>query len=163
MSLSRAKLNFSHVERTTVEDIVYVANNIRQADADEIQASVGIPVLISLFRSWTSSWKTETIFNPEGMPVGIYGAVADNYGNSIVWMVATDGLIKIAKDFIKHCSPIIDNFNHTSPVLYNVVDARNHVHIRWLKKLGFKIINKHKYWGVEKRLFYKFVRIMPNV
>ena len=49
-------------------------------------------------------------------------------------------------------------FNHYS-VLFNVVDARNTVHIRWIKHMGFTFVAEHAEWGPEKRLFYEFVRI----
>lgn len=163
MYQNQVRHKFSHVEKTTSSDVLYMSSHLRKSDVNEVKAATGLPIIIALFRSWFSSYKCETIFNPQGIPVGLYGAVLDTQGNSIVWMVATDGLLEIARDFIKHCEPIVDNFNHISPVLYNVVDARNKVHIRWLKHLGFVMINKYKYWGVEKRLFYKFVRIMPNV
>jgi hypothetical protein len=44
-------------------------------------------------------------------------------------------------------------------VLFNVVDARNTVHIRWIKHMGFTFVAEHAEWGPEKRLFYEFVRI----
>jgi len=45
------------------------------------------------------------------------------------------------------------------PVLFNVVDSRNEVHVRWLQWMGFTFIKKHSEYGPEKRPFYEFVRI----
>ena len=43
-------------------------------------------------------------------------------------------------------------------LLFNVVDSRNKVHIRWLKWLDFKFIADIPEFGVEKRMFHQFVK-----
>ena len=44
-------------------------------------------------------------------------------------------------------------------MIWNYVDARNVVHIKWLKWLGFTIINKHNQFGIGRIPFYEFVKI----
>ena len=41
-------------------------------------------------------------------------------------------------------------------ILWNFIDSRNTVHLRWIKWCGFKLINK-KY--IDKIKFYEFIRI----
>lgn len=48
-------------------------------------------------------------------------------------------------------------------ILYNNIDARNTVHIKWLQWLGFTFIQELPNYGVEQRLFYQFVRIKTHV
>ena len=45
------------------------------------------------------------------------------------------------------------------PILFNFVDARNTTHVKWIKYMGFSIIQEHATFGVEGRLFYEFAKI----
>jgi hypothetical protein len=43
--------------------------------------------------------------------------------------------------------------------LWNIVDARNELHIRWLKRFGFVALKKHPQVGPQGLPFFEFVRI----
>jgi len=63
------------------------------------------------------------------------------------------------RTFLKESKAQLAKLHEQYPVLFNVVDARNEVHVRWLRYMGFTFIRKHPNWGPEGRLFYEFVRI----
>ena len=46
-------------------------------------------------------------------------------------------------------------------LLYNWVDARNKVHVKWLRWLGFIFINKHH--NDQGIPFYEFVKVKTDV
>ena len=60
---------------------------------------------------------------------------------------------------ILYSKGVVEIFQKRYRVLYNFIDARNTLHIKWLKWCGFTFIQKHYDYGYEKRLFYEFVRI----
>jgi hypothetical protein len=78
-----------------------------------------------------------------------------------VWMVATDQLLDHQKEFLRYTHSFIDKLHDHYPLLFNWVDARNTVHLKWLKWSGFTFINYHEKWGPLGLPFYTFVRIRP--
>ena len=46
------------------------------------------------------------------------------------------------------------------PILWNFIDSRNEIHLRWIKWCGFKIINERYIDNVK---FYEFIRIKKYV
>ena len=59
----------------------------------------------------------------------------------------------LSPDDIRGCYPTNDFQKKV------VVDARNELHIKWLKFMGFKFIQRHENFGVAKLPFYEFLRI----
>ncbi len=91
--------------------------------------------------------------------VGVFGVV-EHQGNGIIWMVASDLLVtkKHSKKFIRQTKTWVNKLNDKYPLLFNVVDKSNEVHIRWLKWSGFTFI-KEKPWGAFGFPFIEFARI----
>lgn len=76
-----------------------------------------------------------------------------------VWLLGAQELNNYSLYFLRHCRSWVNKLQEDYIVLWNYVDARNKVHIRWLKWCGFtflRLINNH---GVEQRPFYEFERV----
>lgn len=80
-------------------------------------------------------------------------------GVGFVWMLATNGLSGIIRDFIRQTPLYLTLFHRSYPVLGNYVDERNEVHIRWLKRVGFTVIKRHPHFGFEQRPFLEVVKV----
>ena len=80
-----------------------------------------------------------------------------------LWLLATDNLKDIKFPFLKENKKVIDFLNTKYKILWNFVDCRNSLHIKWLKWCGFKFINKQKR-GVLNNLYigYKELIIGPS-
>ena len=63
------------------------------------------------------------------------------------------------RDFLRQSRIELKKVHKEFPVLFNYIDARNTVHLRWLKFMGFTIIKKLEIFGYEGRPFYEFVKI----
>jgi hypothetical protein len=61
--------------------------------------------------------------------------------------------------FLRKSKEVLAEMQKKYPLLFNVVDARNEVHVKWIGWLGFTFVKKHLNWGPEGRMFYEFVRI----
>ena len=142
----------------TLKDVEYLAPRLRFVDKQEILAASGLTPFDALKKSFDSSQICFTIVNPKDEPVGIFG-VAD-LGGVIggIWMLGTDNLASIQIAFLKECKKVIQLLNKKYKILWNHVDCRNQLHIKWLKWCGFKFINK-KNSGVLNKPFYEFIRI----
>ena len=146
---------------TTVEDIDYVSPRLRQADYNECLASTGQQPRGVLHRGLTLGDISLTLRAPNGDRVGLCGVVPCPAipEAGVVWMVATDDIYQHQTTFLRNSKKALQKLSEDYLVLFNCVDARNSVHIQWLKWMGFTFINKHENYGAEKRLFYEFVRI----
>ena len=134
----------SHFRLTTFEDIKYLAPRLRQADKEEILASVGLTPYEALMFGYLENVIVFTIVNKNNEPVAIFGIndVGQNVG--AIWLLATDKLKDIQYSFLRENKKVIDFLNTKYKILWNFVDCRNSLHIKWLKWCGFKFINKQK-------------------
>ena len=149
---------FSHFRLTTLEDIKYLAPRLRQTDKEEILAGIGKTPYHALLIGYLECAIVFTIVNPKNEPVGIFGVTDCGNGTGAIWLLATDGLAKIQIAFLKECRKVVNVLNKKYKILWNFVDCRNQLHIKWLKWCGFKFINKTN-WGVLNKPFYEFIRI----
>tara|TARA_S200000501_G_scaffold45870_1_gene37097 strand:- start:7401 stop:7895 length:495 start_codon:yes stop_codon:yes gene_type:complete len=149
---------YSHFRLSTLDDIKYLAPRLRKADKQEIISTNGYLPYYELLRGYKYSKIIFTIVNPKNEPVGIFGV--DDLGNSVggIWLVATDELATIQIAFLKQCREVVNFLNTKYKILWNYVDCRNKVHIKWLKWCGFTFINKTNY-GVLNKPFYEFIKI----
>ena len=148
----------SHFKLTTLEDIKYLAPRLRQEDKQEILAGSGLIPYYALLNGFQNSVIVFTIFNPKNKPVGIFGV--DDLGNGVggIWLLATKDLATIKIAFLKQCREVVKVLNQKYKILWNYVDCRNEVHIKWLKWCDFKFLRKTNY-GVLQKPFYEFIRI----
>ena len=147
-----------HLRVATEQDCIYLSKRLRKEDYQEIKAVSGLSPLISLLIGLEISDVPLVICNKKNNPVAMLGVVPQGLFGAIR-MVGTDELKKISLSFIRNCKGVCEILQKNYQLLNNFVDARNTLHINWLKWMGFTFINKHKQYGVERRLFYEFVKI----
>ena len=115
----------AHQRPSTILDVSWVADGMRQADVEEVKAQSGLTPRES-------------------------------------WMLGRDEMLTDVHDkweFLRQSRIHLANLHAMYPVLFNFVDARNTVHLRWLRWMGFTFISRNDNYGPEKRTFYEFVRI----
>ena len=59
--------------------------------------------------------------------------------------------------FLRESRKVVNLLNHKYKLLWNYVDCRNELHLRWLKWCGFKFLRKINY-GVNQKPFYEFIK-----
>lgn len=139
-------------------DELALAPVLRKADLQEIEAASGADPGDVLRWSAEQSAPACTIGH-EGKVVGMFGCVPDG----TVWLLGADALVQppLVRQFIKECRKYVDALPY--PLLHNLVDERNTVHIRWLQWMGFTFIGEPVLLGPNQIPFRKFVRIQPYV
>jgi hypothetical protein len=139
------------------DDLRHVATNMRSADRRECYASAGMHPELALLFALSVSEETHTLVNPAGTAVGICGIAAGHTPvDKQVWMLATDDLLRHRRLFHRE-SKLWFNQLTTKYTLWNFVDERNVVHIRWLKSLGcvFHGSKTSPYTGTQLLFFAK--------
>ena len=146
-----------HLRLASEIDCIYLSENLRKEDIQEIQAVTGLPPLLSLLTGLKMSSVPLVICNADCKPVAMLGVVPNGF-IGFIWMVGTDDLKKISLSFLRNSKDVCDVLKGKHQILHNYVDKRNKLHINWLKWMGFSIINEVNY-GIENRKFYEFVKI----
>jgi hypothetical protein len=140
----------------TLEDIEYLASNLRDIDKREIAAVSGRSTKAVLMSGATKSEYCKVAI-VDGVPMCIYGVSRAGAlsGVGYIWLLGTDEIDKHAVKFIRGCaiqiSEIVKDFN----LVENWCHAENKKTIRWLKWLGFTFEDPKPY-GRKKEMFHKF-------
>lgn len=148
--------------KCTQEDIDHLAPRLRKEDLDEIRAASGLSPREALMLGFAESEECHCIHDTDtGEPVAVFGVVpmAENPSIGIVWMLGSDDLKMHSMCFLRRSAEWVQRLHSRYPLLCNVIDARNEVHVRWLQWLGFQFIRDIPDYGPEQRLFYEFVRL----
>lgn len=154
------------IRQARKEDTHLLAPRLRKADLDEISASSGERPQLALLRGLHESEQCYSVLmHPEALPIAMFGIVrmSDNPSVGQVWLLGSDDIGFNSIGFLRRSKEWVELFQLQFPVLYNNIDARNTVHIKWLQWLGFQFINELPNYGNESRTFYHFVRIQTNV
>ncbi|TPI67597.1 hypothetical protein FJ420_01945 [Mesorhizobium sp. B3-1-3] len=148
------------IRRAKEADAVFLAPRLRAADRDEIQAALGMTpeAALPLFTNGNYVWAG---VEPNGEPFGLFGIdpVNGNPHLGIVWMVSTPAILKYRRDLLTMTPKWLKRLHRVRPLLGNHIDARNTLHIRWLRRMGFSFLRTHEEFGVEKRPFHEFARL----
>lgn len=153
-----------NIRPATMEDCLILGPILRKADKEEIQASSGDLPSDALLIGLRDSELCLSIVQDE-KPLAMFGVVrmAENPSVGQVWLLGTDEIKAHSMEFLRKSKEWVERLHRDFPVLYNNIDARNTVHIRWLQWLRFQFINELPSYGHEGRLFYHFVRITDHV
>lgn len=146
-----------NVRPSRILDARRVARNLRPADRREIAAFTRESAVRVLGDGILSSSPCYTITLSDGRPIGIFGTrESDHPESALVWLLGTNDLVTHSKTFLRFSRHFLEQFHEKYRLLYNVIDARNTVHLRWLEWLGFDLVQEIPKYGVEQRTFILF-------
>ena len=141
------------------EDVAYIAANMRSADIAEVQAATGREPEEALLDGLVAS-RCPLTFAPQGIPAAIFGVCQDPRNTYIgaPWLLATDEFPKHLRQIATFGPALLCALSWDFDYLQNYVDARNTIHIAWIKRLGFNLTRTVPEFGAEKRPFIHFER-----
>ena len=145
----------------TLEDVRDVVGRLRPSDEEECRAMYGVSPASFFNTLGYDPANTYAIFNDKGLNVALAGVSPREDGSAMIWMVATPDLEKHQLEFLRYSRIFINEVGEPYDLLFNWVDARNTVHVKWLQFCGFIIIRKHEVFGAEGKPFYEFCRVKP--
>lgn len=145
---------FNGFRESKFADVEYLHTRLRKADKQEILANSGQLPYHALLRGFFQSEVCFTIVDTKDVPVGMFGVGKEG----AIWLLASDDIYRIRFSFLRESRKVINFLNKKYPKLWNYVDCRNDLHIRWLKWCGFTFLQKVPY-GVLQKPFYEFIKI----
>ena len=129
----------SHVIRkATIEDAIYVSQNLRPADLSEIQGVGHTPFNVVLGILFCEDAFAFT--NHEGELAGIGGVIPDDEGNARIWVLCTPALNTMSRTFFRQGKQYVEVLTKPYKMVYATCDSRNKENHRFLKFLGFKAL-----------------------
>ena len=143
-----------YIHPCTVEAAIEVASNLREDDRRELVEGHGLDPMVVLPQA--SSWGSTVSFTvPDGRTAGLAGV-----GESgDVWMLCTPAVEDFPHTFAREARRFIDS--REEPLLCNIVDKRNRVHLKLLQYLGFKFLREVTY-GPNNLSFIEFCRVRTS-
>ena len=142
----------NYIHPITVEAALEVASNLRPDDRREVEEGWGLDPIKHLPEAALNG--TGVWFEvPNGKTAGLAGV--DQGG--IIWMVCTPAIHEYPITFAREAKRFVES--RTEPLLWNVVDKRNTVHLKLLKFLGFKFLREISH-GPNNLSFIEFCRVL---
>ena len=122
----------------TMEAAIEVASNLRPDDRREVEEGHGLD---SMFYLKEEAKLGSCIYFevPNGKTAGMAGV--DEGG--LIWMLCTDAIHEFPLTFAREAKRWVES--RPEPLLWNVVDKRNKVHLKLLKFLGFKFLREYPF------------------
>ena len=144
-------------------DVVRFASLLRLADLREIEASTGLPPEVALMQSIDGSDTSRAVYSVlDNAPLAIFGIGAADTGVGVPWMGGTDASASYGKSLVKEGRRWLDKQHEDYPILTNIVDARNTVHLRWVRHMGFTLCEPRTGLGVDPSVpFVQIIRTKP--
>ena len=152
----------AHCRRTQPSDIRIVADSMRAEDVAEVKAHSGLDPDQALLLSYFHSEPCLSIVSRHGDVIGMWGVVPQEDRTGRIWMLGTDAMLDDLQDrrtFLRQSKEVLRELHHQFILLFNEVDARNTVHIRWLRWMGFTFVRYRPNYGTEGRPFYEFCKV----
>jgi len=153
-----------YVRESQPEDCKVIADNMREEDISEIKAASNWGPLEAMTDGFIHSNPPLTIIKTsDDTPVAMWGVVPEfdvGINKGRIWLLGTPGIKDVRVQFLRESDQWIRQATKGYDIVYNAIDKRNTLHIRWLKWLGFSIIREMPQYGHEKRPFLEFVRII---
>ena len=144
------------VRQALLSDPSFLAPLLRKSDVDEITASTGESPVEALTTALEVSRRTFTVLSSD-TPVAMFGVADYSEGVGSMWLLGSDELfLKHPITFLRESRRWIATLHEDYPVLWNVVDARNAIHIQWLRWLGCRFTRLHPEYGKAKLPFWEF-------
>jgi hypothetical protein len=138
-----------YIKPCTLEAAYEVASNLRPDDLRECVEGHGVEPTIHIVLS-SQSGHCVSFTVPNGETAGVAGI-----DDGLIWMLCTPAIEKYPLTFAREAKRFIDG--RPEPLLYNVVDKRNTVHLKLLKFLGFKFIREFPF-GPNQLPFIQFCK-----
>ena len=130
-----------YVRPAILKDALELAPNMRKDDRAEIMASDNMSPLQALVVPFTIKGARiySIIGTKEEGVIGMFGSTPSSEPDfGIAWLLSSDKLAKNhARQFLKECPYWVAQMGEGYKHLYNFVDKRNWVALKWLQLLGF--------------------------
>ena len=141
----------NYIHPATVEAAKKVASNLLPEDRLEVEEGHGTDPYEELVLA-TLDPSTVWFEVPNGKTAGMAGVGPDG----AIWMLCTHAIYEYPLTFAREAKRFVES--RPEPLLWNIVDKRNKVHLKLLRFLGFKFLREISH-GPNNLSFIEFCRV----
>jgi hypothetical protein len=147
------------VTRTTIQDVDELVAGLRSADLRELEDLSGRGARECLLFGALAGKPCYTLRTHSGALVGQVSVTPYGANNGLIALSGTDQLERTPMAFLRGSRDVLAAMEGSYDTLLNVCDARNEVHVKWLRWLGFSFLREIKQFGPRGVPVYEFARI----
>ena len=154
--------NTGKIRKATLEDADYLGSKLRPEDLLEIESfrpntDPSEALAVGIESCGNRCWTATCLKNKPILIFGVAPVIPEQFGS--IWLLGTPRIKEIQWEFLRNCRTILDELHEGFPILGNYVSLNNRVHVKWLKFMGFKFINRLDNFGSLGLSFYEFIHI----
>lgn len=149
------------VSPATLADVNELNELVRPEDRREIEEISGGTFLRSMQLGLLCSPLVVTARAPNGNLGCIVGVTPYGTGKGTVWMAGTPEIERNKIAFTRGTAEFLRRSSTHFHTLFNVCDARNEVHVNWLRRTGFSLLRRVENFGAKGVPVIEFARIAP--
>ena len=123
-------------------DLEYIADNLRSADARELNAVYGATDYADRLSVSAAYSQQLFICEADGKPLAVYGMAHTSGHDAVIWCCATRAISRFRLSFAKEARAVIFRWFQENPdlkALVNFTHVGNTANHRWLKSIGAEI------------------------
>jgi len=152
------------VRPSSKKDSLPLFRSLRPEDLREL--SVGCPTEAQCLHSIRAGIQRSDpcyTVHVAGRPVAVFGAIPGVVRGEpvgICWLLGSNDLVNPLSNrtrFIRESEKWLNTLHEHYPTLWNLIDSRNSVHLRWVRWLGFDISNSIEL-GHDRIVFHEIIR-----
>ena len=147
------------IDKARPYDVQWVADNLQPEDKQELEGLGFADMRLALRLSVEVSDDPICFWNPDGMICGAAGVSRTVAHSGAMWMLTTPYVRQYPKLFLKEAKQWVDR-QTSYPLLHNVADPRNRMHMKLLHLLGFKRL-AYVSVGPKSLTYVEFAKLMP--
>jgi len=161
MGLTKQVSRHGIIKPTCIADVICLERHARAEDRREVEDISGKSLGDNLTFALKHARPCLTARTRKGELLGIFGVVPTGERQGAVAFVGTDAITKNKQAFLRGSRDVMAYLEVKTDygLLFNVVDARNVIHVHWLKWLGFSFIRHVKGYGAGKIDVIEFAKI----
>ncbi len=150
------------ITRSTFADAHELAPLLREEDRRELQEVSGKPALHNLLLGVMTGKPALTIRANDGTLAGILAVTPVGLSHGVISFAGTAVIERRPVEFLRGALDVVHAVARDYDTLFNVCDARNATHVRWLEWAGFKFIRKIDHYGAAQVPVLEFARITTD-
>lgn len=141
------------VERANYDNAIYIMNNLRKQDIEEIEAFNCSPH--SVIESFENSVETLVGLDSNGIPFVLFGHGVEHVlsDTAVIWAIGTDVINKYKTTFLRWGYGYTHELLTRYKILTNKVHVKNTLSIKFLKWLGFSF-SEPKIHRITKEVYF---------
>lgn len=138
------------------QDAFYISNNMRLADQEEFYKVTGDrDALDSIVQGMDSAHSVTYCLLKDDRPFALVGCI-EKEDFKIVWACGTDEVFTHGKSFVLETKKLLEKHKSKRKPYLNYVDCENKNAVRYLKHVGFEILEPIHYGKLDS-WFYPFI------